>query len=84
MARLKIRDEHFDTIADAIDALARTNPPAWDAHLASDLSDKRKRWDAMWAARLGGDSSRWICDNLYDYLNDDHIDSALRKIMARY
>ncbi len=39
---------------------------------------KRLRWDLLYIA-IG---SRWICDNLYSYMNDDHIDTALRAIMA--
>jgi len=40
------------------------------------LSPMRYRWDLLYAAKL----STWICNNLYSYLNDDHIDTALRKI----
>ena len=40
------------------------------------LSPMRYRWDLTYAAGL----TKWICDNLYSYLNDDHIDTALRKI----
>jgi hypothetical protein len=43
---------------------------------------KRYRWDVAYLAfaDLPGGFSKWICDNLYSYLNDDHIDTALRKI----
>ena len=27
--------------------------------------------------------SRWICDNLYPYMNDDHIKSALNSFMPK-
>jgi hypothetical protein len=39
--------------------------------------EKRLRWDLLYFS-LG---SRWICDNLYPYADDTHIDTALRKIM---
>lgn len=40
--------------------------------------EKRLRWDLCHAA-IG---SKWVCDTLYPYANDDHIDTALRHIMA--
>lgn len=44
------------------------------------LSEKRFRWDGLYAAKL----SPWICANLYPAdLNDDHIDTALRKIVKK-
>ena len=42
--------------------------------------EKRFRWDVFWTARryLNGN---FISDILYSYLNDDHIDTALKKIV---
>lgn len=37
----------------------------------------RLRWDLFNMAI----PVTWICDNLYPYLNDNHIDTALKKIM---
>ncbi len=39
---------------------------------------KRARWDLIYKAGL----SKWICDNLYPYLDDSHVDTALRRIVA--
>jgi hypothetical protein len=36
----------------------------------------RDRWDALSAAGL----IPWVCSTLYPYLNDNHIDTALRAI----
>jgi hypothetical protein len=44
---------------------------------AKDL-EKRLRWDLLHAARM----SQWLCDNIYPYANDDHIDTALKAITA--
>lgn len=41
---------------------------------------KRVRWDFLYNY-VG---SQWVCDNLYPYLNDDNIDSALRLIFQQY
>jgi len=39
--------------------------------------NKRFRWDLL----VENFSPIWISDNLYSYLNDVHIDTALRKIV---
>lgn len=39
--------------------------------------NKRYRWDLLHAAGLTG----WLCDTLYRYAHDDHVDSALRSIV---
>jgi hypothetical protein len=41
--------------------------------------EKRLRWDIINYV-LG---SKWICFFLYPYLNDDHIDTALREVMKQ-
>lgn len=47
------------------------------------LSPKRFRWDWSYAARAetGEKLSVWICDNIYPYANDTHLDTALRQVM---
>ena len=44
---------------------------------AKDLA-KRARWDLS-HAYIG---SMWICENLYSYCDDNHIDTALRRIVS--
>ena len=39
--------------------------------------EKRLRWDWSYYAKV----SPWACDNLYSYLDDTHIDTALKRIM---
>ena len=39
--------------------------------------EKRLRWDLAYIADL----TWWLCDNVYPYAKDDHIDTALRSIM---
>ena len=38
---------------------------------------KRYQWDAVRYAGL----TPWLCDTLYKYLNDEHIQTALNKII---
>lgn len=42
--------------------------------------EKRLRWDLLYNSI----DSQWICENLYLYLDDTHIDTALRFIMQDY
>ena len=77
---MKMKQQHYNTILEAV----RPNAPKIAAHRqfiinegkAKDI-DKRLRWDLFRYARL----TRWCCDELYPYLNDDHIDTALRSVM---
>ena len=75
---MKMTAEHFDIIAKRI---KETFPAPALASIYVDykkqgLSDMRFRWDLLHAAV----SSSFICSDLYSYLNDGHIDTALRKI----
>lgn len=53
-------------------------PAGRAAYIANGLSDKRYRWDLCYHAGL----TPWICDTIYPYANDTHIDTALRAIVA--
>ncbi len=46
-------------------------------YAAAGLSDTRFRWDCLRAAGL----MPWLCDTLYTYLNDVHIETALRAVI---
>lgn len=73
---LKITGPDYEYLRKHI--LANSKAPTWPQYKAQGLSHKRWRWDLMYAAGL----TRWTCDTLYKYLNDDHIDSALRRILG--
>ncbi len=79
---MKIKPEHYAHIRDAI--AARFNAGQVKGYTARIEAEgkakyvaKRVRWDFMWHAV----KSEWVCDTLYPYANDDHIDTALRSIM---
>ncbi len=72
---MKMTPEHYQHLRDAITPL--DTPEHRSAYAAKGYTAKRYRWDLMYAARL----SQWACDNLYSYLNDDHIDTALKRIV---
>jgi len=72
---MKITVEHYDALRIAIES-SPVYPRLLD-YRARGLSDKRYRWDCIWAVHNGLRS--WFGE-VYQYANDDHIDTALRKI----
>lgn len=46
-------------------------------YAAAGLSTRRYQWDAVRAAGL----MPWLCGTLYSYLNDDHIQTALNRVI---
>lgn len=77
---MKIKKEHYDYMFKCInenkDKLPYIKENAVANPKVKDI-DKYIRWAAI-SYFVG---SKWICDNLYSYLNDTHIDTALRQIM---
>lgn len=72
---MKITQEHYQVLSNAINK-AVPNIPSLTEYRAAGMTAKRWRWDLLWAAKIGP----WIGKNIYPYANDDHIDTALRKI----
>lgn len=76
---MKITPSHYSAIRSAILPLAGRLSAHRDflksEGKAKDI-EKRLRWDAFHASGCDG-----IMSELYTYLNDDHIDTALRSIM---
>ena len=77
---MKIEQHHLDAVKKAIQPF--DTPERRARYLAGDFPrsenvrdlDMRYRWDLVYAAQLN-------VKPLYVYLNDDHIDTALRKIV---
>jgi hypothetical protein len=77
---MKITPAHYAHMKQAMSAVADRIPAIRDAIAADPRvrdADKRLRWDLFNDAGL----TRWLCDNVYSYANDDHVDTALRAIM---
>ena len=72
---MKITPKHYAHISHALDAIKPIIVEMIPAYKAVGHSDKRIRWDA---ARLAG-LIPFICDNVYQYANDTHVDTALRQ-----
>lgn len=78
---MKMTPEHYQTLKGMLQPLSARITPHRQYLVtegkAKDL-EKRLRWDLFYAAK----ASTWACDNLYSYLDDSHIDTALRSIVA--
>jgi hypothetical protein len=72
---LKMTPEHQARIQEAIKPL--DTPANRAGYVASNLSDLRYHWDLLRAAGL----IPFVCSELYPYLNDDHIGSAMRHLV---
>lgn len=75
---MKMTQQHFATLKASIEPLDTQEKRK--AYQDAGMSAKRYRWDLLWATL----QTRFVCDELYQYLNDDHIDTALRSIVKPY
>ena len=67
---MKIKQEHYEHMKNSMTPIMQAIPQP------EGMSDKMYRWAVARKAGL----ITYMCDELYSYLNDDHIDTALRKI----
>jgi len=79
---MKITQPHYQHMKAAIAAIATPSKVA--AHRQFILNEgkakdveKRLRWDMSYYSGL----TPYICDNVYSYADDTHVDTALRQIM---
>ena len=81
---MKITKEHFNYLKAAIEKTLQANPNAVELYetgqfpRADRVKDLQIRfnYDLLHASV----KSSWISDNLYTYMNDDHITTALKRI----
>lgn len=71
---MKMKQEHFDKLKRLITKTNAYNNPVYY------VSFERYRWDCLWA--IPREERGEIARELYYYLNDNNIDTALRKITA--
>ena len=72
---MKIKPEHLLHLSDAIGKADTEFHRA--RYLAAGLSTTRYQWDLLRHVGL----MPWLCDTLYSYLNDAHIQTALNRIV---
>ena len=79
---MKIKQEHYNYMRDTMrdykyrDRIAEHRTALLNDPRVKDI-EKRIRWDWLYASGL----TAWICKELYEYMNDEHIDTALRSIV---
>lgn len=72
---MKMQPEHFKHMQKALSVCDTDFYRA--RYEAANLTTLRYQWDMVRHAGL----MSWLCDTLYTYLNDDHIQTALNKIV---
>lgn len=80
---MKMKSKDYNALSAAITPLDTAERR--DAYRSAGLTALRYRWDLVYAAfrpNVEGASLSWFCDTMYDYLDDTHIDTALRKICS--
>ena len=80
---MKIQPDHLKILSAAIGQVRRDYPQATLQHYKDkNLTAKRWRWDLFHAADQVSLPDGFITKVLYAYLNDTHIDTALRHITS--
>lgn len=72
---MKIKPDHLAHLSAALSKIDTDFHRA--RYAAAGLSTRRYQWDAVRAAGL----MPWLCDTLYTYMNDDHIQTALNRVI---
>jgi hypothetical protein len=76
---MKIKPEHYARIVEILKAALVKHPDCTRAgYEAVGMSAERHRWDLF---RAGG-GIKFLCDEVYDYANDTHINNALKKAVT--
>ena len=78
---MKIKPEHYNHMKQEIDKLDKEQCKQHKENLKLDDRvkdlDMRFRFDCLYAAKLGP----FVCENIYSYANDNHVDTALKFIV---
>lgn len=80
---MKITPEHYAALKRMLSQYSHDNREALIAHKALKLGkdpEKRFRWDLFYCARRVSPDRIAIADTI-QYLNSDHLDTALRRIV---
>lgn len=75
---MKITEQHLEILRNAIEPIDTEDRRT--AYRHAGLSFTLYAWDTLQSAGL----RPFVCSDLYEYLNDSHIDTALRAIIKGY
>lgn len=80
---MRISDPDFNRLKELIDFDPCVGETLAKIYSNKGMTPKRFRWDMLWTARRKRpDDFNELFDKLYSYANDDHVDTALRYIVA--
>lgn len=78
---MKITQKHYAQLKLMLDQVMKKHDmpvsKLIELYVKHGLSEKRGRWDLIWAVNYEPRQA-WF-DEVYQYANDEHIDTALRK-----
>lgn len=77
---LKVKEEHIETLRMLLQPYLNTQRAA--EYAARGMTPRRYRWDALWAAGRKTTLVAAVVREIYEYANDDHLDSVL-KLLAK-
>jgi hypothetical protein len=81
---MKMTKEHFAILKEALNKVMEESPLVTpESYARHGFSVKRYAWDCLHYAKKYL-PHEFLCDHLYLYLNDNHIDTALIKIVGEY
>jgi hypothetical protein len=72
---MKMLDTDFQGLSNSINAVVSNFPNVSILYKKNGLTHERYRWDVFYVSKI--DKKLF-----YEYLNDSHIDTALRKILG--
>jgi hypothetical protein len=79
---MKMTATHFNQLETMIREHLPSDPISYVEELRTlELSEKRIRWDILWDVPYSK-RENWF-DAVYQYLNDDHIDTALKAVFKK-
>ena len=82
---MKMKPEHFEYLREKVEHYLADNPTVLESYANGDFYNSDKCCDLQ--LRVCSDLSRlavgsiWICDNLYPYLLDSHLFTAMKRIV---
>ncbi len=76
---MKVKPEHIEALRAATKLFMNSDTET--VYREAGLSDKRYRWDAFWSACKHTPSLNDVIREIYQYANDDHIDTVLRMLV---
>jgi hypothetical protein len=80
---MKIKKEHYEALEAAIrgkhEEMISTGKDAYQSYLNFGHTNKRIAWDLLNASGM----TPFVCNTLYSYLNDTHIDTAVLDIWKK-